>query len=353
MGSIRPDDPPTTQYSLPVDVRLGLFRDRWVLDRTVYEPGQLGGHYESFYQRANHPQRPLAFWIRYTIFAPAGHPSLAVGELWAVAFDGDTGEHAVARREFPIGDCDFARDAFAVRIGASTLGPDGLRGSVGELSWDLEYTGEAAPLLLLPEQFYAGGFPKAKSLVPLPMARFSGSYQVGARVIDVDGWTGSQNHNWGSQHTHRYAFGQVAGFDDAPDTFLEVATAKARLAGPLVTPWVTTLVLRHGGTEYSFVALRRALRARASYGYFHWDFATGDDNVRISGRISGDRDAFVGLRYNNPPGGYKYCLNTKIGDAELTVRDRRTGRVENLHGKHRALFEILADDTAAGIPIRA
>jgi hypothetical protein len=353
MGSIRPDEVPSAQYCRPVDVRLGLFRDRWLLDRAVYEPGQVAGHYESFYQRANHPERPLAFWIRYTVFAPASHPTFAVGELWAVAFDGETGEHAVAKREFPIAECEFRRDAFGVRIGSSTLGPDALVGSAGELSWDLQYTGDEAPVLLLPEKLYAGGFPKAKSLVPRPMATFTGTYRVGDREIDVDGWTGSQNHNWGSQHTHRYAFGQVAGFDDAPDTFLEVATAKARIAGPVVSPWATTLVLRHGGEEYSFVALRRAMRAHASYGYFHWDFATGDENVRISGRISGDRSDFVGLRYNNPPGGYKYCLNTKIGKAEITVRDRRSGRIEMLTAQHRALFEILADDTAAGIPIRA
>jgi hypothetical protein len=113
------------------------------------------------------------------------------------------------------------------------------------------------------------------------------------------------------------------------------------------------LVLRHEGAEYALVSLRRAWRARASYGYFHWDFATGDDTVRISGRISADRGAFVGLRYGNPPGGYKYCLNTKIGTADLTVRDRRSGRVEQLHAQSRALFEILTDDTAHGVPIRA
>ena len=32
--------------------------------------GHDNGHYESYFLRANHPDRPLAFWIRYTIFAP-------------------------------------------------------------------------------------------------------------------------------------------------------------------------------------------------------------------------------------------------------------------------------------------
>jgi len=53
-----------------------------------YQPGQAAGHYESFFQRANHPTRPMAFWIRYTIFSPQNHPENAVGELWAIYFDG-------------------------------------------------------------------------------------------------------------------------------------------------------------------------------------------------------------------------------------------------------------------------
>lgn len=336
-----------------MDVRPGLFRDRWLLNRAVYEPGQAGGHYESFYQRANHPERPLGFWIRYTIFAPAGNPAAAIGELWAVAFDGETGHHTVAKEEFPIAECEFGRDTFEVRVGGAELGTDGLRGSAGAISWDLRYAGDEPPVLLLPAKMYSGGFPKAKSLVSLPLARFVGSYTVAGQPIEVADWIGSQNHNWGSEHTHRYAFGQVAGFTDAPDTFLEVATVRAKIGGPLVTPWITTLVLRHNGVEHSLVALRRALRAKAKYGYFHWDFATGDEAVHISGRISADRDAFVGLRYSNPPGGEKHCLNTKIGNAEVTIRDRESGRVEVLHAQDRALFEILTDDTEHGVPIRA
>jgi hypothetical protein len=325
--------------------------ERWSLDHAVYRPGQAGGHYESFYQRANHPDRPLAFWIRYTIFAPAGDPDAAVGELWAVAFDGETGEHAVAKREFPIAECHFARDRFAVRIGAAELGPERLAGAAGDIAWDLGYDGDEPPVLLLPARLYSAGFPKAKSLVPLPLARYRGSYSVAGRTVDVNGWLGSQNHNWGSRHTDRYAFGQVAGFDGRPDCFLEIATAKATVAGPIRTPWITTLVLREGDTEHSLVSPRQSLRARATYGYFHWDFASRGDGVEIEGRISADAGAFVGLRYGNPPGGSKYCLNTKIATADLTVRSG--GSQRSLHARNRALFEILTDDTDHGIAIRA
>jgi hypothetical protein len=336
-----------------MDVRSGLRGDRWLLDRAQFDPQQRAGHYESFYQRANHPTRPLAFWIRYTVFAPAGDPSAAIGELWAVAFDGATGRHTVGKEMFPIADCAFDRSGFGVRIGRSELGPGTLSGSAGAISWELDYAGDEPPVLLLPPRMYAGTLPKAKSLVPLPLARFTGRLQVAGERIDVDGWVGSQNHNWGSEHTSRYAFGQVAGFDDAPDAFLEVATVRARIAGPVRTPQLTTLVLRHAGAEHSFVSAGRALRARARYGYFHWDFATGDDRVRITGRIAADRAAFVALRYDNPPGGVKHCLNTKIAAAELTVRDRATGRSQTLRTADRALFEILTDDTGHGVPLRA
>lgn len=95
-----------------------------------YQPGQATGHYESFFQRANHPTRPLAFWIRYTIFSPQNHPENAVGELWAIYFDGETGNHVALRKEIPFKECVFKTDEFFVKVGDSILEPGGLRGSV-------------------------------------------------------------------------------------------------------------------------------------------------------------------------------------------------------------------------------
>ena len=204
--------------------------------------GQAEGHYESFFLRGNHPARPLAFWIRYTIFSPRGFPGNAVGELWAVFFDGETHRHVVAKQEYPLADCLFDASAFGVRVGSATLGPHRLMGAVASrgqaLAWDLAFEGEAAPVLLLPFKLYQGGFPAAKSLVSLPLARFRGELSVNGEVIDVAGWVGSQNHNWGSRHTDLYAWGQVAGFDTHPESFLEVVTARLRI-GPLWTPPLT------------------------------------------------------------------------------------------------------------------
>ncbi|MEJ3745478.1 hypothetical protein WEI85_19565 [Actinomycetes bacterium KLBMP 9797] len=304
-----------------------------------YRPGQADGHYESFYQRANHPTRPLAFWIRYTIFSPHGRPADAVGELWAIVFDGETGAHAVARRAHPIARCAFGRTGFDVRVAGSTLGPGRLRGDAGAIAWDLAYTGDQPPVYLLPRAAYQPAAPNAKTLVGLPLARYDGTLAVDGRAIEVAGWLGSQNHNWGRQHAGHYAFGQVAGFAGAPDSFLEVLTTRAH----------TLLVLRHAGREHALAGAAGA----GEFGYFHWAFRAGDAAVEVGGQLSAPPEAFVGLAYPDPPGGVRHCLNTKIGSCELTVTDRATGRREVLRAPRRALFEIVTDDRAHGIEIRA
>lgn len=309
------------------------------------------GHYESFFQRANHPSRPLAFWIRYTIFSPAGRPESAVGELWAIWFDGETNRHVALKHEVGFADCEFGERELFARVGDAELSEGWLNGSVnGEasaLAWDLQFAGDAAPVLLLPEGLYEGSFPKAKALVPRPMARYSGSMTVNGERIAIDDWVGSQNHNWGSKHTDSYAWGQVAGFGDGDDTFLEVATARIKV-GPIWSPRLTPLVVRHGGREIALNGLGRAVRNRGRFAPFHWEFSAHDASDHVHGRIEAPADAFVGLAYANPPGGTKHCLNSKIASCELTLNGT------TLRTSNRAAFEMLVDpDSGHGVPIRA
>lgn len=323
-----------------------------------YEPGQRRGHYESWWQRANHPTRPLAFWIRYTLFSPAQHPEQAIGELWAIWSDGERGVLTAAKSELPIGDCRFARDAFAVTIGSAALGADALSGAAESgghrIAWELRYASPQPRLLHLPERLYDAPLPKAKSLVGSPLAVFDGSITVDGDTHAIAQWVGSQNHNWGSKHTDHYAYGQVAGFDNAPESFLEIATARLKL-GPLWTPWMTPIVLRHRGEEYTLNALAQTIRAKARIEGFDWHFRSENAQLCIEGRIHAPRERFVGLRYYNPPGGVKCCLNSKLASCELTLIDKRASSPpQRLVTAHRAAFEILSDDHHThGVPLRA
>lgn len=317
-----------------------------------YRPGQAQGHYESWFLRANHPQRKQAFWIRYTLFAPKGRPQDAIGELWCVASDGERGRLYAGKREVPIGDCAFAAQGLDVRIGHAHLKPGELSGDVAApqpLRWILRYDGGGAPAVFLPEPYYNARLPKAKAVTPRPFVRFSGTLEVAGETWVVDDWIGSENHNWGSKHTDTYAWGQVVGFDNAPDAFLELITARIKL-GPLWTPPLTILLLRLDGQDYRLNTIRQGLRAKGQWRYFDWTFDSAAPGIRIHGRISATPQDFVGLTYYNPPGGSHTCLNSKIAGCALTVE--REGKPSvTLTTAHRAAFEILTDDATHGIAI--
>jgi hypothetical protein len=311
------------------------------------------GFYESYFQRANHPNRPLAFWIRYTALSPRNRSDEARGELWAIYFDGETSRITAVKEAFPIAECKFSPTRFDVRIGGATLTSDALRGRAVSashaLQWTLNYAGHEPPLLLMPQSWYGRAFPRAKVLVGTPNAVFTGTLSVDGEEIPIDGWRGSQNHNWGDRHTDRYAWGQVAGFDNAPETFLECSTAQFRL-GPIWSPRLTLLVLRDEGEQIALNSLLQAVRASGSFDFFTWKIDTQNSQARISGRIHAPASAFVGLSYQNPPGGEKTCLNTKLASAEITVQ-RRGRSARTLVTTHRAAFEILTDRMNHGVPI--
>lgn len=322
-------------------------RDFWNAVR--HRTGDAAGHYESWFVRANDADGQRAFWIRYTIFSPRGDAAAAVGELWAIWFDRAVGHVIAVKQVVPLARCSFSRDRLEVDIGEAHLDSSGLRGGAAandhSIAWDLRYHGGQEPLLLLSPPMYQARLPRAKALVAQPLARFLGSITVDGVAIDVADWTGSQNHNWGSRHTDRYAWGQVAGFDEAPEAFLECSTARLRV-GPLWTPWMSPVVLRLRGETLRWNGLIQAIRARARYHPYDWHIETSGRDGDLQLRVHGEPADFVALRYDNPPGGAKVCLNSKIAHCELRLR--RRGQTTVLHSA-RAAFEIVEDHGPAGI----
>jgi hypothetical protein len=338
---------------------IDLAADNGWCNRCRYRPGDPAGHYESYFLRANHPERPLAFWLRYTLLSPRHNPDKAIGSVWAVIFNGETGTHCSAREDFPLAACLFAPDRFQVEIGASVLDEGRLAGSAATadttIGWDLRYNGQQPPLLLLRRSWYEDRVPTAKSLVGTPLARFDGTLTVNGEQWNIADWRGSQNHNWGARHTNGYAWGQVAGFDTHTQSFLEVAMARITV-GPWRGPCLTPMVLRHNGREEAMNGMMTMLMAKGSYSYFVWSFASENSRVAVEGTISAPREAFVGLLYSDPPGGSKQCLNTKIASCELRVSEKTAGgngKPEVLFARSRAAFEILTGDRDHGVPIRS
>ena len=327
-------------------------RARDVFNAYRYD-GSDSGHYESYFQRANHPTRPLAFWIRYTMLVRRGRKQDAVGELWAVFFDGEASTITAVKEIVPLAACRFSDRTLDAQVGSATIDGTRLEGAAHSgghrIAWALRYDSPQPPLLLLPERLYGASFPKAKALVGSPLASFHGELAVDGRSVAIDGWVGSQNHNWGSKHTDRYAWGQVAGFDAAPTAFLECATARVKL-GPVYTPQMSMLVLRFEGEEYSFNTLLQSLRTKAEYRCFSWSLAAASPKASVEVRFDAEPRHFIGLHYGNPVGGDKICLNSKLAACEVVLR--RPGAPPTLlKTRHRAAFEMLTDGGHSEVPL--
>ena len=297
-----------------------------------------GGHYESYFVRGNHPTRPLAVWVRYTSFR-AGDGSVDQGEVWATWFDGERDLVVTAYRAYDAGTCTFGGDPLDVRIGEARLTEGSLTGAVDRLAWELTYT-PSPPILLFPEGFYDKPFPKAKQLTVSPASRLSGSVTVDGEAVSLTDWPGAQSHNWGSQHTDLYAWGQVCGFDGDPDAYLECGSARLRIGVPL--PMLSPVVLRLDGRDHLLNGPVHWLRNRATFGDWRWELRARGDDLRLRVRFAAPPERFARLSYRNPPGGEKTCLNSKLATCEVVVE--QSGRAaRTLRSANRAAFEVLGD----------
>ena len=83
------------------------------------------GHVESYFWRANDPERPRAIWLKATILAPLSGP--AVAERWMIYFDGDTNTHVAKKDTIPFERARFAEDALELDGLAFELGERGRR----------------------------------------------------------------------------------------------------------------------------------------------------------------------------------------------------------------------------------
>lgn len=315
-------------------------------------PGK-GGHYESWFLRANDPKSQRAFWIRYTQFIAADNRP-ALGEIWAMWFDGDADRVIAVKQEFPLEDCRFSKERMDVELPVAELASHALKGRAdhngNSISWNLSYEGEPDSLLLLPENFYNKPLPKAKTVTSRPQVRYKGTLEVNGETFQLDGWPGSENHNWGSKHTDQYAWGQVVRFDNHRDAFFECATARIRI-GPVPSPWMTIACLRLDGQDYLFNSLGTALKAKGVYRFFSWDIDTRSQGNRLRARIEAPANRFTALTYYNPPAGSKTCLNSKIARCELEFTAKGAEPVK-LESNNSAAFEIFTDRDDHGVPVQ-
>jgi hypothetical protein len=314
-------------------------------------------YYESRFVRANHPSARQACWLRETLLLPTAGESVA--DVWVMVFDPDGAGNRAIKVGHPLDESEYryetGTDGWTARIGEATIDDASVRGVISAdgrtASWDLRITpGAAAPVKLLTDRGYRAKFPTAKTMVRDPLATFDGRLEFDGG-LDVNGWQGSVNHNWGKRHTPAYAFGQVCGFDEVADASLEIVTARAAV-GPITLPPTTLFVLRHARGEF---AVRSVLAARHTHGVyrpFTWTFGGRVGEATMEGELTADPSDVIGLTYSDTTGHVKFCYNSALATCRVRLRDSAFGDVE-LIASRRAMLELLLAEPYDGVPLLA
>jgi hypothetical protein len=314
-----------------------------------FDASRRSDHVESFFFKATAPDAKRAIWLKATIFSSRTDPEYPVAEAWAIAFDHRGSEpFAVAvRQTVPLSRASFGRCELAIdwndpadgRFHATPGHTSGqVRTGDRQLGWDLRFAGDDRPLVLFPfDWMYCGPFPSSKTVTPYPDVRFQGDVQVGSERWELTDWHGMQGHNWGRGHAELYAWAHCNQWSKDVGLVLEAVSAQVRM-GPLLTPVLSMIVVRHDGVDYPFHRLRQLFGTRADIGLRRYTFAARSPTARIEGMLEAPVEQFVGLYYANPRGLTTYCLNSKLATAR--IRFERQGKVPIELRSEAAALEI-------------
>jgi hypothetical protein len=305
------------------------------------------GHYESFYLRAAHPSEPLGIWIRYTVHKrPNAEPK---GSLWFTLFDGNAGGPFAVKVTQPnphVPTGDF------IEIAGATFGPNTVLGRAGDASWELRYSGDSEPLFHLPRDWmYTAGFPKTKTLSPLPAALYRGNVRIGDRTIELDGWPGMVGHNWGAEHAERWVWMHGIGFEGKDEhTWIDAAVGRVKV-GPLKTPWMGNGGISIDGERYRLGGIEKTRGIKVNEKPSRCDFQIPGNKIVVRGTVHSDRKNFVGWVYSDPSGPEHNTVNCSISTMELTVS--REGQPDIvLATRSGASYELGMRESTHGIPIQ-
>ncbi|NJC73553.1 hypothetical protein HC031_28065 [Planosporangium thailandense] len=296
----RTDPPPTAA---------DLLRPRW-----RGRPGRL----EVWYATITEPRTGTGLWLHHELVAP-GDGAAPYAHGWTGVFP--AGAAPVLARFGPVPW--RAPDGPEVyRAGEVTVSADRLRGSAGDLSWDLRRCGGGAPLYTFPRWAWRHDVLPAAQIVPLPAATFTGTLRYGQTVVELARAPGNIARIDGHGNAARWAWlhADLGGGD-----VCEVVAAVA------ARPWLSRLPalpmvrLRVGGVDLpGGDPLLGAARLRADLDLPHWTVTGRLGGARLRIDVIQPADRTLAVEYVNPDGSPVVCHNTERAHARIVV-ERRTG----------------------------
>jgi len=307
------------------------------------------GTYEAWYVTVSDPAARQGFWIRYTTFNPAsGVPVQAHSALWAFAFDREYPEaNWGGKVAYPLRALQLSSRPFKLRLDGATLERDGCSGQVhnerGSARWDLRWKSGEPPFPFLRPRWQP--LSSVGNIGARPALVLTGTFEVNGRVHQLDAAPGGQQHTWGTSHAVAWNWGFASG----TDFWVDGATSRVR--SRLGRVLVGTAVGAHTN-EHRFMCngLVQVLRNRGPVSPGAWNAEATLGDRRLSVSVTPNREDLIGVTYDDPRGGSRFCYHTEVADLDLRLT-RGSETLSHIKRAASAAFEYASETPLPGIPL--
>lgn len=313
---------------------------------TRWKEGKRGFH-EVYYLKWNDPKEEVATWIRYTLLAPLNrNPELSV---WAIFFDSrNPNNNRAIKKTYSVRESRIERDFFYFSAGPSAIFQRGARGELKDeksrFSWEIKFKEEnSISLKHFPLPLYWGEFPKTKFLAPHLATTLSGEFQIDDRQFKLSQVPAHQAHLWGTEQANSWVWGNCNSFSEDPNFCFEGLSAQVKV-GKRLTPPMTLLFFYWEGKMYRFNSPRQWFSNQSQNSLDRWHFEAGSRNLRFVGDFFARTENMVGVRYEDPQGGERFCHNTKIADLKIQILRRQGSNwnsIKTVTASKTAAFEMV------------
>src|SRR6266852_1974037 len=262
------------------------------------------GSYEAWYVTVSDPPSRRGFWLRYTTMNPAS---------------GTAADAHSALRAFA-----FARDH-------------------PETTWGLRWESREPPFPFLRPRWQA--LASVANIGAQPALSVSGTVELNGRVHRLDAAPGGQQHTWGSAHALAWNWGFASG----ADFWVDGATSRVRSRFGRVI--VGTAVGAHAGAHtFMFNGPVHVLRNRGPISPDGWRATARLGDRTLAVVIKPRLEDLIGVTYDDPRGGSRYCYHTEVADLDLRLT-RGSELLAHVNRPASAAFEYASETPLAGVPL--
>ncbi len=285
------------------------------------------GFIEVWYVTLTHRRTGAAIWIRYTITAPLESPPYC--ELWGVVFAPEGKRTFAAKQRYAVDELS-AGGAELVRIGDAWLSESHLEGRLQtgsrQMEWSLDFAPSDRCFNHLPPQLWDLA-EKRVSVICSPnlSVPFSGWVELDGDTVAFDHDLGCQSHRWGRRHSDTWAWAHCSNFEGHKPAVFEGLAARSRL-GRVPLPTLTFIYVSYAGEDIVFNTPLSSLRARSHYELPAWAFTASNERWKIAGAARSTLDRMMQVRYVDPDGSARHCVNSEIGDIAFELYRQHAGR---------------------------